>query len=147
MLKKYFALFIFLLFLVSCAASQKPFAEQEAILKKLSLEKFGVSFRLSYNIDQSFALSIKQEKTTNQNPNPVLQFFVFDVAKNVTVFEDNVAGGKVRWKNPDQIEVILTPGTVSTEDNNKLYGYLYNVKLKTKADLNSSKKIKPNRTF
>lgn len=140
MLKKCFALFISLLFLVGCAASQKPFAEQEAILKKLSLERFGISFQLLYNTDQSFALSIKREKAANQNPNPVLQFFVFDVAKSIIVFEDNVAGGKVRWKNSDEIEVLLTPGTVSTEDNNKLYGYLYNVKLKTKADLNFSKK-------
>jgi hypothetical protein len=138
MWNKSFAYFIPLFFLINCSASHKTFTEQEVILKKLSIEKYGTTFHLMYNTEKSYSVVVKQEKTTAQNPNPVLQFFVFDMGKEIIVFEDNVVGGRTSWKNNDQIEVVFTPGMISTEDNNKIYGYIYNVKLKTKTDINSS---------
>jgi len=138
MWKKIFACFIPLLFLINCSASQKTFTEKEVILKKLSIEKYGATFHLIYNTEKSCSVVVKQEKVTAQNPNPVLQFFIFDMGEGKIVFEDSIAGGKINWKDNDRLEVIVTPGIISTDDNNKLYGYLYNVKLKTKTDINSS---------
>jgi hypothetical protein len=138
MRKKSFAYFIPLLFFINCSASHKIFTEQEVVLKKLSMEKYGTTFHIMYNENKSYSVVVKQEKATAQNPNPVLHFFVFDLVEEKIIFEDNMAGGKIAWKNNDQIEVTVTPGTLSTELNNKIYGYLYSVTLKTKADKNSS---------
>lgn len=137
MLKKYFALFISIFFLVGCAPSQKSFTEKEINLKKLSIEKFGTMFHLIYNGEKSYSLAVKQERAAALNPNPLLQFFVFDMREEKIVFEDNLAGGKINWKTNDQVEVIVTPEIVSTDENNKIHGYIYDVRLKTKKDLNS----------
>ena len=136
MWKKPFAYFINLLFLINCSVSHKTFTEQEVILKKLSIEKYGTTFQLMYNTEKSYSAVVKQEKVTSQNPNPGLQFFIFDMEEEKIVFEDNIAMGKINWENNDKIEVIVTPGMISTEDNNKIHGYIYNVKLKTKTDIN-----------
>jgi hypothetical protein len=136
-MKNKFYLLITLLFLIRCSAIQTTLSDQEEYLKKLSADKFGTSFFISYNDTKSFALVVNQQKSTVKNPNPVLQFFVYDVGKSKISFEESVPAGKIKWKNNNQLEVVITPGTVSTEENGKLYGYIYNVSLGTKTDLNS----------
>ncbi|TSA27076.1 MAG: hypothetical protein D4R68_06190 [Ignavibacteriales bacterium] len=138
MLKKYFALFVPLFFMINCSSSEKTFAEKEIVLNKLSVEKFGVSFQTTYNADNSFALVVEKAKVTSKNPNPFLRFFIYGLGESKIIFEDNVAGGLASWKNDAQIEVAITPGTVSTEEIGKLYGYVYNVISKIKTDRNSS---------
>lgn len=137
MLNKFNALFITFLLLTGCFVTQKTFSEQDVNLKKLSVEKFGASFHILYNNKRSFALVLKQEKSSVQNPKPVLQFFIYEMKKDKIIFEESVPAGKIKWKTNNQIEVIVTPETISTEDNNKLYGYIYDVDLRTKTELNS----------
>lgn len=124
--------------MINCSSSEKTFAEKKIALKKLSVEKFGVSFQATYNADNSFALVVKEAKATSQNPNPFLRFFIYGLSESKIIFEDNVAGGLANWENDELIEVTITPGTVSTEEAGKLYGYIYNVISKTKTDRNSS---------
>ncbi len=137
MLNKFNALFITFLLLAGCLVTQKTFSEQDINLKKLSVEKFDASFHIPYNNKKSFALVVKQEKSTAKNPNPVLRFFVYEMGKGKIILEESLAAGKIKWKTNNQIEVIITPEMISTEDNNKLYGYIYNVDLGTKTDLNT----------
>lgn len=127
----------FSLLLINCAGSDNAFERQESVLKKLSLEKFGISSRLIYNSDKSCSIVVKQEKSTAKNPNPLLQFFVYDLRKDKIIFEESFTGGRIKWKNNRLIEVTFTPEMISTEDSNKLYGYIYDVDLGTKTDLNS----------
>jgi len=124
--------------MINCSSSEKTFAEKEIVLNKLSVEKFGVSFQTTYNADNSFALVVEKAKVTSKNPNPFLRFFIYGLGESKIIFEDNVAGGLASWKNDAQIEVAITPGTVSTEEIGKLYGYVYNVISKIKTDRNSS---------
>ncbi|MHB8906719.1 MAG: hypothetical protein ACYC4T_01260 [Melioribacteraceae bacterium] len=137
MLNKFNALLIFFLLLAGCSVTQKTLTRQESVLKKLSLEKFGTSSRLIYNSDKSYSIVVKQEKSTAKNPNPLLQFFVYDIGKDKIIFEESIPAGKIKWRNNRQFEVTITPEMISTEDSNKLYGYIYDVDLGTKTDLNS----------
>ena len=127
----------FSLFLINCAGTDNAFNKQESVLKKLSLEKFGTSFRLIYNSDKSYSIVVKQEKSTAKNPNPLLRFFAYDMEKNKIIFEESIPAGKIKWRNNRQFEVTITPEMISTEDSNKLYGYIYDVDLGTQTDLNS----------
>lgn len=129
---------------MGCSASQKTFTEQEVLLKKLAIEKYGAVFNLLYNTEKSYSVVVSQRKASLQEPNPVLRFFVYNMTKEKIVFEDNVAGGKITWINNQQIEISVTPGAISTELNNNNYGYIYNVKMNTKAKINSSSQ-NPNR--
>ncbi len=144
MRKMFFPWFITILFLMGCSSSQKTFTEKEVLLKKLSIEKYGTTFNLLYNTEKSYSVVVSQGKASLQEPNPVLRFFVYDMTKEKIVLEDKVAGGKITWINNEQIEVSVTPGAISTELNNNNYGYLYNVKMNTKAEINSSSQ-NPNR--
>lgn len=137
MLNKFNALLILFLLLAGCSVTQKTLTRQESVLKKLSLEKFGTSSRLIYNSDKSYSIVVKQEKSTAKNPNPLLQFFVYDIGKDKIIFEESIPAGKIKWRNNRQFEVTITPEMISTEDSNKLYGYIYDVDLGTKTDLNS----------
>ncbi len=127
----------FTLLLINCAGTDNAFNKQESVLKKLSLEKFGTSFRLIYNSDKSYSIVVKQEKSTAKNPNPLLQFFIYDMGKDKIIFKESFSGGKIKWRSNRQFEVTITPEMISTEDSNKLYGYIYDVDLGTKTDLNS----------
>ncbi|MCX6169619.1 MAG: hypothetical protein NTX65_09770 [Ignavibacteriales bacterium] len=136
MLNKFFVSLFSILFLFNCAGSGAALDKQDSLLKKLSMEKFGSESQIIYNSDKSYSLVVKQEKSTVKNPNPVLQFFVYGLRKDKIVFEESVPAGRIKWITRNQIEVVVTPGTISTEDK-KLYGYIYNVDLGTKAELNS----------
>ncbi|MHB8931267.1 MAG: hypothetical protein ACYC5R_11795 [Melioribacteraceae bacterium] len=137
MLNKFNALLILFLLLAGCSVTQKTLTRQESVLKKLSLEKFGTSSRLIYNSDKSYSIVVKQEKSTAKNLNPLLQFFVFEMGRDKIIFEESIPAGKIKWRNNRQFEVTITPEMISTEDSNKLYGYIYDVDLGTKTDLNS----------
>lgn len=127
-----------LFFLIGCSASPKTFKEQEILLKKISLEKYGTNFDILYNSDKSYSIVIKKEKASVQHPNPLLVFFLYNLASDKIVFEDTVAGGKIAWLNREQVEVSTVPGTVSLEHANNKFGYLYNAATESKADINSS---------
>ena len=133
----YITPFLVFLFLLGCTAIQKTFNEHEITLKKLSSDKFGSSFQMLYNNNKSYALVVNQEKHGVMSSTSAKQFFIFNMVKQIIIYEDNIADGKIKWKDNDQIEVIFTPGIISTEDENKIYGYIYNAKLKTKTDINS----------
>ena len=140
--KLYASLFSILLF-INCAGSNNAFKDLEVVLRKHSLEKYGIAFSIIYNSDKSYSIVVKQEKSTAKNPNPILQFFVYEMGKDKIIFEDSVPAGRIKWKSNNQIEVTVTPEMVSTEDNVNLYGYIYNVDIRTKTGLNS-KSIKQN---
>lgn len=132
MLKKRFITFILFLFIINCSGSQKTFTEQKSILEKYAEQRYGTSFNVIYNSERSFTIVVKLEAITSRTPNPVLQFFIYDMLIEKIIFEDNVPGGKIAWNNNYQIEISYTPGMISKEDGNKVYGYIYDVRLKTK---------------
>ena len=135
MQKKYFLMFISLVFVIGCSAPEKTFKDGEIILKKLSAEKLGSPIQIFYNSDSTFALNIRQDKSSSRNPNPSLNFFVYNIKIAKIIFEDSVPAGSAAWINNDEIEVRLTPGIVSSNDANRLFGYIYNVKSGKKSDL------------
>ena len=135
---KVFISFFILFFVVGCAGSNYSIEEREIILNKLSAVKYGNTSRPVYNSDKSFSIVYKQEKAIANNPNPFLRFFIYDMEKQEIILEDSAVGGKIRWRDNDRIEVTVTPGNISTELNDSMNGYIYNVRLKTKTSINFS---------
>ena len=140
MLYKILTLLIFSLFLEGCAGSSALPEKHSIALNKLSLERFGTGYRHLYNSDTTFSIAVKQEKASARNPNPLLQYFVFNLADEKIIYEDNVPGGSIFWKDNGRIEVRETPGTVRAGDGNKIYGYIYDVKSGIKSELDSAPK-------
>ena len=117
----------FLLLLCGCTAARNKCAPRRARLRSVAVEKYGAFYRTSFNSDRRFAIVRKQEKESALDPNPALQFFVFDMKNGVVVFEDNVGAARVRWNNSRQIEVVVTPGTVSRDRADEIPGYRVDV--------------------
>jgi hypothetical protein len=132
-----FSLLISVVLLIGCAGSENTMDIKNDVLKKISLEKYGPESQISYNSDRSYSLVVKQGKSTPKDPNPFLRFFVYGMKNGEIIFEENLPAGKVNWKNNYQIEVSLTPEVISAKENNKLYGYIYDVRLGIKTDRNS----------
>jgi len=118
---------LFLLLLCGCTAAQNKCAPRSARLRSIAAEKYGAAYQTSTNSDRHFAIVRKQEKESSLNPNPALHFFVYDMKKGVVVFEDNVGAARVRWINSRQIEVAVTPGTVSRDRADEIPGYRVDV--------------------
>jgi len=136
MIYKFLLSLFFLFFLTGCAGSVTTQDEHLVFLKKLASERYGTATRFIFNSDKTFSIAVKQEKASAQNTNPLLQYFVFDLEKEKIVFEDDVPGGSIFWKDNDRVEVRATPGIVQINDGNNLYGYIYNVISGTKSELN-----------
>ncbi|MFA7227741.1 MAG: hypothetical protein WC061_01800 [Melioribacteraceae bacterium] len=134
-MKKSFVSLIMIILLTGCAASQKTSAEKEVILKKFSADRFGASSETFYNSDSTYALIVGQSKSTSLNPNPVLRFFVYDIKGEVIVIEDGFSSGRVFWKDKSHIEVTVTHGIVSAEDDDNISGYIYDVSSGTRSAL------------
>jgi hypothetical protein len=139
MYKKCLLSFIFLFFLTTCSAPTKNFPEQEEKLKTIVQQKYQSDSEMFYNDDKSFALVVKQEKQSTKNPHPFLQFFIYELGENKIIFENSNERGTVRWKNNNQVEVIIVPGIIREGEDN-FYGYIYDARTKSKIDLNSINK-------
>lgn len=61
--------------------------------------------------------------------NPPLNFFVYNNSTKKVIFQDNLANGKIRWKNNYQFIVSTIPGIVKGNDaeNVQMFGYTYDV--------------------
>ncbi|PKL84397.1 MAG: hypothetical protein CVV24_00225 [Ignavibacteriae bacterium HGW-Ignavibacteriae-3] len=142
MQNKCFVIIPFLLLVIGCSVPQKSFKDAEIILRDLSAGKFGSSVQIFYNADSTFALNIKQEKSSSRNPNPPLNFFVYNFKIAKIIFEDSLSAGSASWLNNNQIEVRLIPGIVSADEGENLFGYIYNVNSGKKSDLNPAQQNK-----
>jgi hypothetical protein len=125
--------------LAGCSHIKNNSEKENEDFKKSAEEKLGKNLTYEYNAERTYALIYKQEKESAQKPNPALKLIVYDLVNSKLLFEDNLSSAKAFWKNDTEIEVRITPGNISTENQNTFYGYIYNVKTSEKTDLKNNK--------
>ncbi|MGE5682288.1 MAG: hypothetical protein ACM34K_15580 [Bacillota bacterium] len=130
-----FVFFLPALILTGCCSSsvekQQSGSENNQTLKsyiQLALSRYGDNVEYLYNSpEKSFVLALSREKESSNNPYPAIHFFVFDIKKNMIIFEDVVPKATVSWKNDHQVEVIVTPAIISTDEQDKPQGYIFDI--------------------
>ena len=142
MLQK-FAAFILITILINACCGSKESAKIQISgdYKKIAESKLGDNYKIIFNSDSTYLTAYQLNKNPNENIQPTLKFFVYDLFEEKILFEDNLPNGKVEWINDHQVKVSTTPGIVSgkEEKNKSLFGYTYDVNLKKK--INQDKQI------
>jgi hypothetical protein len=97
--------------------------------KKIADEKYSKNYNATFNSDSTYLFVYTSPKNLDKVLPSPLKFFVYDNNNEKVIFEDNLANGKIRWLNIHQIQVSINPEIISgkEEENNKMYGYIYDV--------------------
>lgn len=126
----------------ACAHSQIFEENRTENYKVIASEKLGPEPVYDLNPDKTHVLAYKQEKKSARNPNPFLHFLLYDIANDKLIYEDKLSSGSVKWINDFQIEVETIPGAVSSENLNKKYGYIFDVKTGKRIELTNNNQSK-----
>lgn len=111
--------------------------------KDVAINKYieGYNFYISSN--NKYVLCTKEQEGTAINPANHIDFFVYDVEKEIIVLEKAIDKGKVKWYSDFQIEVLSIPGNMAQGQTLDDYTKVYNLEsgaVKTKSELKTEKK-------
>ena len=123
-------LIVVLSVLTSCQPSGK--SEEKLSKESIAQQKFVDNINYLDNKNSTFTICYSQKVKTALNPFPPLHYFIFDNQKQEVIFEENLANGFVKWIGMYKIEVRITPGIVSFDQENKSNKYIYDVQLRKK---------------
>jgi hypothetical protein len=128
---------------ISCGSSRRDFRESEsgvAHYQTLAAQMYGQGEEFSFNDARTAVLCLKKSKPTAKNPQQQVSFFVFDLAIDSVIFEDEIPNGAVGWKDDLTILVSTVPGTVKSDEGlaGQKSGYIFDLRSRTTRDLDPS---------
>ncbi|RMH73748.1 MAG: hypothetical protein D6675_01630 [Gemmatimonadetes bacterium] len=130
-----------LLLITSCTPPPRPPSphitrDNPLLYQEIAQRRFLGQAEYRFNPTKTHVMVIRRGKTRPFTPKYAqpLEFFIFDLAEQRIVYEDQQANGKVTWVTPHQIKVTLFPETMQGIENEP-YGYLYDVQTQQKTVL------------
>lgn len=141
--KIFFPLVIVIITLVSCSSTKTSTknSTEEPAYKSVATKKLGTgNVEYLFNASKTVVVCMKASKPTDLMPQHHFIFFVYDVAGDAILHEDEIANGDVTWNNDYQIKVTMIPGIIKDDGKASAQplGYMYDIRLKKKIDLSSS---------
>ena len=126
----------------SCTSHHDVRQQQSPIARYQSLarEKYGDGVDFVPNAMKTAVLCLKMPKPTSLLPQHRVSFFLFDLASDTILYEDNIPNGSVEWKDEFTILVNITPGNEKAEDVSPptRHGYIYDIRIRKTRELNSA---------
>jgi len=95
------------------SAGEEPAEEPQYLAE--ARDRFGEQFSCEPNGTDEFVLCTFTPEMTALNPIPQMAFFVYDMAGEEVVHEQNQVTGRVGWVSDFEIEMTLTPGIVTSD--------------------------------
>jgi len=137
MIKRIGVSFLPILFVAACCSANdtsKKIINNLPAYNKIAEEKYNKEFNTVFNSDSTYLFVYATPKKSNKLFPLPLKFFVYDNKNGKIIFEDNLTNGKIKWINNRQIQVSTNPEIVSgkEEENQKMYGYIFDVITKRK---------------
>jgi hypothetical protein len=131
-IRNIFLFISFSLFLTACSSSKEENKELKTGLptyKKIAEEKFKNDYKVESNSDSTYLIVYYSPKNKLRSLNPPLKFFVYNTGDKKVIFQDNLANGKVKWKNKSQFIVTTIPEIVKGNEAGDIqnFGYTYDV--------------------
>jgi hypothetical protein len=124
---------------LSCSSSRQFRYEDSSSLRyrTLGTEKYGKGVEYRSNSTKTAVLCVKESKTTLLVPQRRIAFFVFDVAADSILFEDDLANGSVGWDDEFSIIVKIIPGIEESEEKlpHRQLGYIFDLRSKKTRNL------------
>jgi len=145
MIKQFFYLTIFAFFLFSCTSTKvkNELSNGKSTYKTVAIQKYLSDVNYLFSPDSIYVVCYKMGKQSEGNNLAQLKFFIFNTKTNSIEFEDNSRTDTIEWINNFKLKVSKRPGIISVKPkiNNKLLGYIYNLKKHKKKSLEKLKKL------
>lgn len=108
--------------------------------KSLSAQKYGEGAEWALNATKTAVLCIKRSKPTAQLPQHQVAFFIYDIAGNKIVYEDNLPNGSVGWKDDQTVIVEIVPGIERKDEASPpaRRGYIVDIRTGATRDIESA---------
>ena len=92
-------------------------------------QKFKNDYKVESNSDSTYLIVYYSPKNKLRSLNPPLKFFVYNTGDKKVIFQDNLANGKVKWKNKSQFIVTTIPEIIKGNEAGDIqnFGYTYDV--------------------
>jgi hypothetical protein len=121
----YFILGIFLVSLNGCSST----ALQKTVdYQSLAKEKYGEDIRFLYNTLETAVVCMHADKSTDRNPIPYLNFFIFDVKNNKVLHEAEIPGGSIRWIDNYLVEIRSKPEVMIRNEESVQKSYIFDIR-------------------
>lgn len=126
--------FSLVLIFIMCRSTAKNenLPTNETNYKSIAEAKYKNNIEYVFNFSQNKVLCIHKTKSTPNFPQYRVQFFVFDLNENKTIYEDNLNGGSIKWFNDQQLEILLSPEVVTGDEPPGSFKYIYDLEKKKK---------------
>lgn len=116
----------------ACHSSKKSVKDNsgttnEVTYRELGYQKYKNDTIFNFSIGKSYVLCQKSIKETNLNPNVLTDFFVFDLKKNIIIYEDKIAGCEISWYSDFELYIIKQKGIIITTEDSGKNIFLFNV--------------------
>ncbi|MFH0990319.1 MAG: hypothetical protein V1799_09940 [bacterium] len=133
---RYVKTFLLFLILVISGCSSKKAAVHETAYQQLAYERYGERVEYLYNQSRSHVICLTKNEVTPKLPQQHLRFFLYDIAANTILLEDEIQNGSIAWKNNWLVVAIIIPGTVKIDEEDKPQGWQYDVQKKSRNPIN-----------
>ncbi|MFA9372244.1 MAG: hypothetical protein ACERIH_11095 [Labilibaculum antarcticum] len=125
-----------LFFLFGCASttsiSKGDVNSQKKTYQQIAEKKFGEKVEYKLNPNKTYALCQKMTLDLLQNPNQLIEFFIYDIQKEEIIYEDKIANAKISWHNNTQLLIIKQKGYIKNPTDTGRWTYIFDLKSKKK---------------
>jgi len=131
----YFGITVFSAFLlISCCTQVKLTGKvhDNKIYEKIALKKYKGEIDYLYNESHDHVICLNKNKTTQYAPHPSVDFFIFDIAADSIVFEQNSVNAEIKWINNTAAEVTITPEIINEDETGDKNSYVFDIIKKKK---------------
>ncbi len=135
---KYILLLAF--FLPSCQSSKNTNLIQKTSFEQVVREKFEEDVSLDYNSIKSHVVCMDYQNPKQLPTYKAKKFMIYDVGKNVVVYEDSFIEGHVEWLTDNKIKIVKGLGKTSPEYPDGYITYIYNLDTGIRKEKTSTEK-------
>jgi len=107
--------------------------------RSIAAAKYQGNVQYLFNESRSQVICLQSSKPTGLKPHPELDFFIYDISEESTLFEDSLINAKVSWINNSQVQVEFIPEIISEDGELSKLGYIYDVNMMQKLPIEPQK--------
>ena len=120
--------------------SNKKIRQQEVTLQKKTFQqiaekKFGEKVEYKLNPNKTYVLCQKMILDLLQDPNQVIEFFVYDIKKEEIIYVDKIANAKISWQGNTKLLMVKQKGYISNPTDTGKLTYVFDLRSKKKITL------------
>jgi hypothetical protein len=117
--------------ITSCSSTKnEKLPPNTETIKTVTSHKLGSGVGYLFNNSKTYVICLKKSKPTPNFPQSQIHFLVYDISEEEIIYENKIEGGEIQWVDDERVEIKMTPGIVSGDEDPNDFIQIYDVKLK-----------------